>query len=110
MTDSIDPATRMERDSMGEVAVPAGAMYGASTQRAVLNFPISGQRFPRRFIQALALVKLAAAETNGGLGLLGPDVAEAIAESAREVADGAHDDQFPIDIYQTGSAPRPTRT
>ena len=103
MTDRMDPATRMERDSMGEVAVPAGAMYGASTQRAVLNFPISGQRFPRRFIQALALVKLAAAETNGGLGLLGPDVAEAIAESAREVADGAHDDQFPIDIYQTGS-------
>ncbi len=103
MTDGTDPKTRMERDSMGEVAVPADAMYGASTQRAVLNFPISGQRFPRRFIEALALVKLAAAETNGGLGLLDPDVADAIAAAAREVANGAHDDQFPIDIYQTGS-------
>ena len=88
---------------MGEMAVPADALYGASTQRAVLNFPISGQRFPRRFIRALALVKLAAAETNAELGLLPADVATAIAEAAREVADGAHDDQFPIDIYQTGS-------
>ena len=96
-------ATRTERDSMGEMEVPADALYGASTQRAVLNFPISGQRFPRRFIQALALIKLAAAETNAELGLLEPDVAAAIAAAAREVADGAHDDQFPIDIYQTGS-------
>ncbi|MEX1171093.1 MAG: class II fumarate hydratase [Chloroflexota bacterium] len=102
MTDPI-PATRIERDSMGEMAVPADALYGASTQRAVLNFPISGQRFPRRFIRALALVKLAAAETNGGLGLLDPDVAHAIAAAAAAVADGDHDDQFPIDIYQTGS-------
>ena len=88
---------------MGEMEVPADALYGASTQRAVLNFPISGQGFPRRFIQALALVKLAAAETNAELGLLEPDVAAAIAAAAREVADGAHDDQFPIDVYQTGS-------
>ena len=88
---------------MGEMEVPADALYGASTQRAVLNFPISGQGFPRRFIQALALVKLAAAETNAELGLLEPDVAAAIAGAAREVADGAHDDQFPIDVYQTGS-------
>ena len=88
---------------MGEMDVPVDALYGASTQRAVLNFPISGQGFPRRFIQALALVKLAAAETNAELGLLEPDVAEAIAAAAREVADGAHDDQFPIDVYQTGS-------
>jgi len=95
--------TRIERDSMGEMAVPSDALYGASTQRAVLNFPISGQRFPRRFIRALALIKLAAAETNRELGLLPDDVATAIAEAAREVADGAHDDQFPIDIYQTGS-------
>ena len=102
MTDP-PPATRIERDSMGEMAVPAGALYGASTQRAVLNFPISGQRFPRRFIRALALVKLAAAETNGELGLLDPDVAHAIAAAAAAVADGDHDDQFPIDIYQTGS-------
>ena len=96
-------ATRVERDSMGEVQVPADALYGASTQRAVLNFPISGQRFPRRFIRALALIKLAAAETNGELGLLTPDVARAIAAAAASVADGDHDTQFPIDIYQTGS-------
>jgi fumarate hydratase class II len=96
-------ATRIERDSMGEMAVPVDALYGASTQRAVLNFPISGQRFPRRFIQALALIKQAAAETNADLGLLDGDVAAAIAAAAGEVAGGRHDDQFPIDIYQTGS-------
>ncbi len=103
MTDGEGGETRVERDSMGEMDVPAKALYGASTQRAVLNFPVSGQGFPRRFIQALALVKLAAAETNAELGLLEPDLAEAIAAAAREVADGAHDDQFPIDVYQTGS-------
>ena len=105
MTDptTTDPAVRIERDSMGEMAVPGDALYGASTQRAVLNFPISGQRFPRRFIRALALVKLAAAETNAELGLLEPDVARAIAAGAASVADGDHDEQFPIDIYQTGS-------
>ena len=102
MSDHI-PTTRIERDSMGEMAVPADALYGASTQRAVLNFPISGQRFPRRFIRALALIKLAAAETNGELGLLDPDVAHAIAAAAAAVADGDHDAQFPIDVYQTGS-------
>ena len=88
---------------MGEMEVPANALYGASTQRAVLNFPISGQPMPRRFLRALALVKLAAAETNGALGLLQPDVAAAIAGAAREVAEGVYDAQFPIDIYQTGS-------
>ena len=88
---------------MGEMDVPADALYGASTQRAVLNFPISGRGLPPRFLHALALIKLAAAETNGELGLLDADVAEAIAAAAREVADGAHDDQFPIDVYQTGS-------
>ncbi len=102
MTDPVR-ATRLERDSMGEMAVPADALYGASTQRAVLNFPISGQRFPRRFIRALALIKLAAAEANAELELLDVEIATAIAVAAREVADGAHDDQFPIDIYQTGS-------
>ena len=102
MTDQPE-ATRIERDSMGEMAVPADALYGASTQRAVLNFPISGQRFPRRFIRALALLKLAAAETNAELGLIDADVVRAIAAAASSVADGAHDDQFPIDIYQTGS-------
>ena len=88
---------------MGEMAVPIDALYGASTQRAVLNFPISGQRFPRRFIQALAMIKQAAAETNGELGLLDADVAAAIAAAAGEVAAGLHDEQFPIDVYQTGS-------
>jgi fumarate hydratase, class II len=103
MTEAPRPATRVARDSMGEMEVPAEARYGASTQRAVLNFPISGQRFPRRFIRALALVKVAAAETNAALGLLDADVAAAIAASAGEVADGGHDGQFPIDVYQTGS-------
>ncbi|HUP54968.1 MAG TPA: class II fumarate hydratase [Methylomirabilota bacterium] len=96
-------ASRIERDSMGEMAVPADALYGASTQRAVLNFPISGQRFPRPFIRALALVKQAAAEMNGELGLLDRRLADAIAAAAADVAGGGHDDQFPIDIYQTGS-------
>jgi fumarate hydratase, class II len=97
-------ATRIERDSMGEMEVPADALYGASTQRAVDNFPISGQRMPGRFLRALALIKLAAAEANGELGLLDADVAGAISAAATSVAEGDHDDQFPIDIYQTGSA------
>jgi fumarate hydratase class II len=95
--------TRLERDSMGEMAVPIDALYGASTQRAVLNFPISGERFPRRFLRALALIKQAAAEANAELGLLDADVATAIAAAAAEVATGAYDQHFPIDIYQTGS-------
>ena len=93
----------MERDSMGDMDVPADAYYGASTQRAVLNFPISGQPFPRRFIRALGLVKRAAAQTNRELGLLPRRRARAIAAAAQEVIDGKLDDQFPIDIYQTGS-------
>jgi len=93
----------MERDSMGEMEVPADAYYGASTQRAVLNFPISGQTFPRRFIRALGLVKKAAAQTNSELGLLSKRRASAIARAAQEVIDGKLDDQFPIDVYQTGS-------
>jgi len=103
MTDTARPATRTERDSMGEMEVPVDALYGASTQRAVLNFPISGERFPRGFIRALALVKLAAAETNAALGLLDAPKAQAIAAAAREVAGGSWDEQFPIDVYQTGS-------
>ncbi|OGO58237.1 MAG: aspartate ammonia-lyase [Chloroflexi bacterium RBG_16_72_14] len=97
------PSTRIERDSMGEMEVPADALYGASTQRAVLNFPISGTRMPRRFLRALALVKQAAAETNAGLGLLDAARAQAIVAAARDVADGRYDEQFPIDVYQTGS-------
>ena len=88
---------------MGEMEVPADALYGASTQRAVLNFPISGQPMPRRFIRALALIKIAAATTNRELDLLEAPRADAIAAAAREVAAGRHDAHFPIDVYQTGS-------
>jgi fumarate hydratase class II len=95
--------TRTERDSMGDMEVPVDAYYGASTQRAVLNFPISGQPFPRRFIRALGLVKRAAAQTNRELGLLARRRARAIAAAAQEVIDGQLDNQFPIDVYQTGS-------
>jgi fumarate hydratase class II len=95
--------TRIEKDSMGEMDVPADAYYGASTQRAVLNFPISGQPLPRRFIRALGLVKRAAAQTNLELGLLSRRRARAIAAAAQQVIDGELDGQFPIDVYQTGS-------
>ena len=95
--------TRTERDSMGEMEVPAAALSGASTQRAVLNFPISGSRLPPPFIHAYGLIKQAAAQTNAELGLLDPDLAEKIAAAAAEIAGGKHDAQFPVDIYQTGS-------
>jgi len=95
--------TRIERDSMGDMEVPADAYYGASTQRAVLNFPISGEPLPRRFIRALGMVKRAAAQTNRELGLLPRRRARAIAAAAQEVIDGKLDEQFPIDVYQTGS-------
>ena len=88
---------------MGEMEVPADAYYGASTQRAVLNFPISGQALPRRFIRALGMVKRAAAQTNLELGLLARRRARAIAAAAQQVIDGELDQHFPIDIYQTGS-------
>jgi fumarate hydratase class II len=95
--------TRVERDSMGAMEVPATAYYGASTQRAVLNFPISGQRFPRPFIRALGLIKWAAAKVNMELGLLDPAIGNAIVQAAWEVAEGCWDDQFVVDIFQTGS-------
>ncbi|MCI0458152.1 MAG: class II fumarate hydratase [Gemmataceae bacterium] len=94
---------RIERDSMGEVKVPANAYYGAQTQRAVENFPVSGQPLPKRLIHALGLVKAAAAIANRDLGKLKPDIADPIIRAAREVAEGKFDDQFPIDVYQTGS-------
>lgn len=94
---------RIEKDSMGEVRVPADALYSAQTQRAVDNFPISGTRFGREFIEAVGLVKQTAAKVNGDLGLLKPQTAEAIRAAAQEVIDGKLDDQFVIDIYQTGS-------
>jgi fumarate hydratase class II len=94
---------RVERDSMGELQVPASALWGAQTQRAVNNFPISGLRMPPAFVRALALIKWAAARTNRSLGLLPETVAGAIEASALEVANGMHADQFPIDVFQTGS-------
>jgi fumarate hydratase, class II len=97
------PETRTVKDSMGEMEVPADALYGASTMRAVQNFPISGTRFPRRFIRALGLIKKAAAEVNGELGLVPAEMVGAIVQAADEVADGKWDDEFPIDVYQTGS-------
>jgi fumarate hydratase class II len=95
--------TRTERDSMGPMEVPAEAYYGASTQRAVLNFPISGLRMPRRFIRALGQIKLAAAQVNAELGLLDPEIARAIQQAAQEVADGKLDNEFVVDVFQTGS-------
>jgi fumarate hydratase, class II len=94
---------RVERDSMGELQVPASALWGAQTQRAVNNFPISGLRMPPAFVRALALVKWAAARTNRDLGLLPEAVAAAIEKSALEIANGMHEEQFPIDVFQTGS-------
>ena len=98
-----DPNVRIERDSMGPVEVPIDAYYGASTRRAELNFPISDLRFPRSFIRALALIKLAAARVNVKLGLLDEQKCDAIVEAAQEVAQGRFDDQFVVDIFQTGS-------
>jgi fumarate hydratase class II len=95
--------TRVERDSMGEMRVPANAYYGASTQRAVLNFPISELRFPRAFLRALGQIKQAAAQVNATLGTLDGQLAEAIVQAAQEVIDGKLDDQFVLDIFQTGS-------
>ncbi len=100
---SDEQATRVERDSMGEMQVPANAYYGASTQRAVLNFPISDLRFPRRFIKALGQIKLCAAQVNAELSLLDEKLAKAISEAAQEVVDGKLDSEFVLDIFQTGS-------
>jgi fumarate hydratase class II len=94
---------RIERDSMGEMGVPADALWGASTQRAVLNFPISGERFPRRFLEALGLLKAAAAVANAALGVLDATHARVIEAAAREVASGALDAHFVVDVFQTGS-------
>ena len=94
---------RLERDSMGEFEVPVDAYYGANTMRAVLNFPISDLRFGRSFIYAIASIKLAAAQVNKELDLLSDDISEAIVTAASQVADGDFDDQFVVDIFQTGS-------
>jgi fumarate hydratase class II len=95
--------TRVERDSLGSLDVPAEALWGAQTQRAIQNFPPSGLRMPRAFIEALALIKYAAAGANAELGDLPAAIAAAIQEAALKVAAGAYDDQFPVDVFQTGS-------
>ncbi|MBP7917044.1 MAG: hypothetical protein KAZ45_01115, partial [Arenimonas sp.] len=94
---------RLEQDSFGELLVPFDALYGAQTQRAVQNFSLSGQRMPPEFIQAMALIKAAAAEANGALGHLPKARAKAIAGAARVIAAGEYADQFPVDVFQTGS-------
>jgi len=94
---------RIERDSLGEMKVPASALYGAQTQRAVENFPVSGLRFPRRFIGALGAIKMTAAQVNMGLKLLDERLGKAVERAAREVMEAELDDQFVVDIYQTGS-------
>ena len=98
-----NPELRIERDSMGPLEVPADALYGASTMRAALNSSISGLRFPRCFLRALAQIKLAAAKTNMELGTLDTEIGEAIVAAAQEVADGKLDQHFVLDIFQTGS-------
>ncbi len=97
------PEYRIETDSLGEVRVPIGARYGAQTQRAAENFPISGLRFPRAFIRALGMVKYAAARANGALNTLSEEKADAIADAAKRVMDGQCDEEFVLDIFQTGS-------
>jgi fumarate hydratase class II len=98
-----DKKYRIEHDSMGELQVPEDALWGAQTQRAVDNFPISGLPMPRQFIAALGLVKWAAAGANAELGLLKSEIAVAIQKAALEVAEGGYDEHFPIDVFQTGS-------
>jgi fumarate hydratase class II len=99
----MSPEYRTESDSLGDVRVPADALYGAQTQRAKENFPVSDLGFPRRFIEALGHVKHAAAKANRDLGLLDAETADAIAEAAQEVIGGTHDEEFVVDIFQTGS-------
>src|SRR6476661_2765101 len=103
MTESEDVEYRIEHDTMGEVRVPIDALWRAQTQRAVENFPISWRGLERTQIRALGLLKGACAQVNKDLGLLAPEKADAIIAAADEIADGLHDDQFPIDVFQTGS-------
>ena len=94
---------RIEHDTMGEVKVPVDALWRAQTQRAVENFPISHRPLERTQIRAMGLLKAACAQVNKDLGLLDAEKADAIIAAAKEIADGKHDDQFPIDVFQTGS-------
>jgi fumarate hydratase class II len=102
-TPSTDTGHRIEKDSMGEMKIPNRFLYGASTQRAVENFPVSGLRFSREFIRVLALIKGACAEVNKSLGKLDGKIADGIVKAAHEIADGKYDEHFVVDIYQTGS-------
>ena len=103
MTGRTEDGFRIERDSMGEVRLPEHALWGAQTQRAVTNFPISGHPMPRPFIRALGLIKAAAAEANRELGVMTAEMAGAIVSASVEVVNGDHDAQFPVDVFQTGS-------
>ena len=98
-----DENYRIEKDSMGELKVPKDALWGAQSQRAIENFPISDLRAPRAMINALGLIKASAAQVNRDLGLLDGDIAEAIIEAGKKVAAGDYDEHFPVDIFQTGS-------
>ena len=98
-----DSNFRTEKDSMGELKVPADALYGAQTQRAVENFPISGLTMPRQFIRALGLIKAACAGANTELGLMTKDIEASVKQASMSVASGDYDDHFPIDVFQTGS-------
>src|SRR5690242_14752902 len=100
---SAPAGTRIERDTMGELAVPADAYYGVQTARAMENFPISSMRMPRSMIRAMGLIKRAAASVNHSLGLLAQQPADAIARAASEVVEGTLDGEFPVDVFQTGS-------
>src|SRR4051812_37727744 len=102
LTDTV-AAMRVEHDTMGEVLVPDDARWGAQTQRAVDNFPISGEHIDRRLIAALAALKGVSATVNGRLGIIERDMAAAIHDAASEVSVGTYDDHFPIDVFQTGS-------
>ena len=99
---------RTEKDSMGIMEVPADALYGATTQRAVLNFPVSGYRFGRPFIRALGLIKWAAAQANRDLQKLDEERARLIVQAAEEIIEGKLDSHFPIDIFRPVQAPAPT--
>ena len=100
---SVPAGTRLERDTMGELAVPANAYYGVQTARAIENFPISSMRMPRSIIRAMGLIKRAAAAVNHSLGLLAQQPADAIKQAATEVVEGKLDNEFPVDVFQTGS-------
>ena len=103
MTGKTEDGFRIERDSMGDVRLPEHALWGAQTQRAITNFPISGQPMPRPFIRALGLIKAAAAEANHELGVVTAEMAGAIVSASLEVVNGDHDAHFPVDVFQTGS-------